>query len=98
MTLSYSKNESFKLFNDIASRYDFINSVLSFGLHYQWRRLVKKTLPQRSDLKVLDIATGTGDVAFETSQVSSCSACAGFGYVIWDDREGAGKSRCARAW
>ena len=65
MSLSYSKTESFKLFNDIAGRYDFINSVLSFGLHYQWRRLIRKTLPRRPSLSVLDLATGTGDVALE---------------------------------
>ena len=65
MTLSHSKTESFKLFNDIAGRYDLINSVLSFGLHYKWRKLVRETLPRRNDLRVLDLATGTADVALE---------------------------------
>ena len=65
MSLSHSKTESFKLFNDIAGRYDIINSVLSFGLHYGWRRLIRKTLPRRPNQKVLDLATGTGDVALE---------------------------------
>ncbi len=65
MALSHSKNESFKLFNDIAGRYDFINSVLSFGLHGKWRKLIRETLPRRNRMKVLDLATGTADVALE---------------------------------
>ncbi|NRA64634.1 MAG: bifunctional demethylmenaquinone methyltransferase/2-methoxy-6-polyprenyl-1,4-benzoquinol methylase UbiE [Pseudobacteriovorax sp.] len=65
MALSYSKNQSFKLFDDIAGRYDFINSVLSMGLHYRWRNLIRATLPRRNNLKVLDLATGTADVAIE---------------------------------
>lgn len=68
MSLSYSKSESFKLFDSIASRYDIINSVLSFGLHYGWRKLIRETLPRRPDIVVLDLATGTGDVAIELTK------------------------------
>lgn len=68
MSLSHSKTESFELFNDIASRYDSINTVLSFGLHYNWRRKIRKTLPRGSNLAVLDLATGTADVAIELSK------------------------------
>tara|TARA_Y100001960_G_C14423217_1_gene703942 strand:- start:76 stop:789 length:714 start_codon:yes stop_codon:yes gene_type:complete len=53
-----------KLFNDIARSYDFFNHFFSFGVDYYWRsRLVKKTNVSKQDL-VLDVATGTGDVAF----------------------------------
>ena len=65
MSVSFSKTESFKLFDSIARRYDIINSVLSFGLHYGWRRIVRETLPKRPNIQVLDLATGTGDVALE---------------------------------
>jgi len=65
MTISHSKTESFELFNAIATRYDFINSVLSLGLHAGWRREIRARLPQRHDMKVLDLATGTADVALE---------------------------------
>ena len=54
-----------RLFNDIARRYDFLNHFFSFGIDYYWRnRLVKLIQPQKNHI-VLDVATGTGDVAFK---------------------------------
>tara|TARA_B100000427_G_scaffold310908_1_gene301071 strand:+ start:375 stop:1091 length:717 start_codon:yes stop_codon:yes gene_type:complete len=54
-----------RLFNDIARRYDFLNHFFSFGIDYYWRsRLVKLIRPQKNHI-VLDVATGTGDVAFK---------------------------------
>ena len=53
-----------KLFNDIAKSYDFFNHFFSFGVDYYWRsRLVKKASISKQHI-VLDVATGTGDVAF----------------------------------
>jgi demethylmenaquinone methyltransferase/2-methoxy-6-polyprenyl-1,4-benzoquinol methylase len=53
-----------KLFNDIAKSYDFFNHFFSFGIDYYWRsRLVKKANISNEDI-ILDVATGTGDVAF----------------------------------
>ena len=63
MTGLHSKAESFQIFDSIANRYDFINSVLSFGLHGRWRRALLAYLPKRTQLRALDLATGTGDVA-----------------------------------
>lgn len=51
------------LFNQIAPRYDLLNRLLSFGQDQFWRRKVVNFLPERSDLRVLDIATGTADLA-----------------------------------
>ena len=54
-----------RLFNDIARRYDFLNHFFSFGIDYYWRnRLIKSIHPQKDHI-VLDVATGTGDVAFK---------------------------------
>jgi len=52
-------------FNDIASQYDLLNDLLSLGLHRAWKRsLVEEILNSRPNPdKVLDIATGTGDLA-----------------------------------
>ncbi|MDC2984637.1 bifunctional demethylmenaquinone methyltransferase/2-methoxy-6-polyprenyl-1,4-benzoquinol methylase UbiE [Candidatus Marinimicrobia bacterium] len=59
-----------KLFNDIAQRYDFLNHVFSFGIDYYWRsRLVKLIKPLKNH-HILDVATGTGDVAFKLSPKS----------------------------
>jgi demethylmenaquinone methyltransferase / 2-methoxy-6-polyprenyl-1,4-benzoquinol methylase len=51
-----------KMFDRIAPRYDILNRILSFGLDISWRRRVARCLPDRKDLKVLDLATGTGDL------------------------------------
>ena len=56
-----SKKVSFEIFNRIAQSYDFVNRILSFGLDIGWRKKVGALLPQRSNLRVLDLATGTAD-------------------------------------
>lgn len=50
------------MFNRIAPGYDRFNALASFGLHKNWREVMVRAIP--SGAKVLDIATGTGDVAF----------------------------------
>ena len=58
------KNLVTRLFNDIAKSYDFFNHFFSFGVDFYWRsKLVKKANASKEDV-VLDVATGTGDVAF----------------------------------
>lgn len=57
------KNESFKIFDQIAKTYDFLNHILSFGIDIYWRRRLLKLLPAKNELQVLDLATGTGDLA-----------------------------------
>lgn len=51
------------LFNQIAPRYDLLNRLLSFGQDQLWRKRVIEFLPEGSDLRVLDLATGTADLA-----------------------------------
>lgn len=57
------KKESFKIFNEIAGTYDFLNRALSMGIDVKWRKEFIRNLPPRRSLEVLDLATGTGDVA-----------------------------------
>ena len=57
------KSTSPKMFNAIAKRYDILNYVLSFGMDRGWRRQLARYLPSGEDLRVLDLATGTADVA-----------------------------------
>lgn len=59
---NYSTSESWKMFDRIAPRYDFLNRFLSFGLDVGWRKDLAKFLPQRQNLEILDLATGTADV------------------------------------
>lgn len=57
------KQQVEKMFDTISTNYDGLNRVISFGIDVKWRNkvvaIVKETLPK----KVLDIATGTGDLA-----------------------------------
>ncbi len=51
------------MFDGIAPRYDLLNRLISFGLDRSWRRALVSSLGGAS--RVLDVATGTGDVALE---------------------------------
>jgi demethylmenaquinone methyltransferase / 2-methoxy-6-polyprenyl-1,4-benzoquinol methylase len=51
------------MFDRISGRYDLLNRVLSLGLDRGWRRRLVDSLELRPGARVLDLATGTGDVA-----------------------------------
>ena len=57
------------MFNGIAKRYDFLNHFLSFGIDYYWRNEVLKIIKKHNPKTILDIATGTGDLAILSSKV-----------------------------
>ncbi len=58
------------MFDRIAHRYDLLNRLLSFGQDQGWRRRVLQFLPPRRAMHVLDMATGTGDLAMSMVQYS----------------------------
>jgi len=51
------------MFDRIAGRYDFLNHFLSLGIDKGWRRKAINTLKDIEPKKILDVATGTGDLA-----------------------------------
>jgi demethylmenaquinone methyltransferase/2-methoxy-6-polyprenyl-1,4-benzoquinol methylase len=53
------------MFNAIAHRYDFLNHALSLNVDRRWRRLLVDACNVKAGEHVLDVATGTGDVAIE---------------------------------
>jgi demethylmenaquinone methyltransferase/2-methoxy-6-polyprenyl-1,4-benzoquinol methylase len=54
------------MFDSIARRYDFLNHLLSFGIDRNWRRKAVKKISERfENPTILDVATGTGDLALE---------------------------------
>ncbi len=61
-TLKPSRIDVYKLFDRIASRYDLFNRISSFGLDVSWRKRLAVSLKDQKQLKVLDLATGTGDL------------------------------------
>lgn len=54
-----------QMFSAIASRYDLLNHVLSFGLDFGWRRKVAEETGTIQCRRILDVCTGTGDMAIE---------------------------------
>src|SRR5258708_5916149 len=50
-----------EMFDAIAPTYDRLNHLLSFGLDFYWRKMVRKQLPKGRELDLLDLATGSGD-------------------------------------
>lgn len=56
------------MFASIAPRYDLLNSVLSFCLHHYWRHQVVKMLNLSPNAHVLDLCTGTGDLALDLAR------------------------------
>lgn len=57
-----------EMFARIAPRYDLLNSLLSFWLHHYWRRRVVAMLRLSPNAHVLDICTGTGDLALDLAR------------------------------
>ena len=50
-------------FNKVATKYDFMNTLLSFGIHYLWKRTAIEMMHLKTGDRVLDICGGTGDLA-----------------------------------
>lgn len=63
------KEQIAHMFNDIAGRYDFLNRFMSLGIDIQWRKKALRLLKPLQPKKILDVATGTGDVAIMAQQI-----------------------------
>jgi demethylmenaquinone methyltransferase/2-methoxy-6-polyprenyl-1,4-benzoquinol methylase len=57
------KEQVAKMFDTISSKYDNLNRVISFGIDVKWRKKILKMVAQKNPINILDIATGTGDLA-----------------------------------
>ncbi len=69
MTTEIAQLGSGAMFDKIAHRYDFVNRVLSFGIDKSWRRRTVKRLQLGEHPRVLDVATGTGDLAIDIARM-----------------------------
>lgn len=54
-----------RMFGQIAGRYDLLNRVLSLGIDRRWRRRTVRLVAPSSDEPILDVCTGTADLALE---------------------------------
>ena len=57
------KGQVEKMFNNISKEYDILNRVISFGIDVSWRKKIVKILKSKNPSRILDVATGTGDLA-----------------------------------
>lgn len=71
------KDQVAGMFDDIAHRYDFLNGFLSAGLDKSWRKKALACLKDLQPKKILDVATGTADVAIMASGLLKPDAITG---------------------
>lgn len=57
------KEQVTQMFDNVSSNYDFLNRILTFGIDVSWRKKVVEMVSNQKAEKILDIATGTGDLA-----------------------------------
>jgi len=57
------KEQVTQMFDNVSSNYDFLNRILTFGIDVSWRKKVVQLVSDQKAEKILDIATGTGDLA-----------------------------------
>ena len=65
------KEQVTKMFDTISQEYDSLNRVISFGIDVSWRKKVLKLVKNSQPNRILDIATGTGDLAILMAQTSA---------------------------
>lgn len=63
------KEQVADMFNNIAKTYDFLNHFLSLGIDVIWRKMAINELKNNKPAHILDVATGTGDFAFEALRI-----------------------------
>ncbi len=64
------KEQVATMFNTISKNYDGLNRVISFGIDVSWRKKVVKIISKNNPQIILDIATGTGDLALMMSSLN----------------------------
>ena len=65
------KEQVTKMFDNISKEYDNLNRVISFGIDIKWRNKVVEIVGKTNPKTILDIATGTGDLAISLTKTSA---------------------------
>lgn len=65
------KEQVAQMFDTISGNYDGLNRVISFGIDVKWRKKVLKLVADTNPKTILDIATGTGDLAILMTQTNA---------------------------
>lgn len=83
-------------FNSVARKYDSMNTLLSLGIHYQWKRMAVRMMGLRPGDRVLDVCGGTGDLSRMAADYVTSSG----GVVLYDinwEMMAAGRPRLAQS-
>ena len=67
-TTKTKKEEVRDMFDNIAPTYDKLNHILSFSIDKMWRRRVVRLVRRLQPLRIMDLATGTGDLAIKMAK------------------------------
>ncbi len=65
------KEQVTKMFDTISGHYDGLNRVISFGIDIKWRKKVVNIVKSSQPQSILDIATGTGDLAINLAETNA---------------------------
>lgn len=65
------KEQVAEMFDTISENYDGLNRVISFGIDVKWRKKVVQLVKKSNPEKILDVATGTGDLAINLSKTGA---------------------------
>ncbi|WP_299255299.1 bifunctional demethylmenaquinone methyltransferase/2-methoxy-6-polyprenyl-1,4-benzoquinol methylase UbiE [uncultured Aquimarina sp.] len=65
------KEQVTEMFDTISGNYDGLNRVISFGIDVKWRKKVVKIVTNSKPTRVLDVATGTGDLAINLAKTGA---------------------------
>lgn len=68
---SSKKEQVTQMFDEISNKYDTLNRVISLGIDQSWRRKVVKIASETAPQRILDIATGTGDLAIALKKTNA---------------------------
>lgn len=66
-----------EMFDNIAPAYDFMNRAMTFGIDRSWRKKAIKMLAAKNPTSILDVATGTGDLAILMAQRTDARSITG---------------------
>lgn len=64
------KKQVEQMFDNISGNYDLLNRILSMGIDVSWRKKVVKSVQKAKPATILDIATGTGDLAIAMAKAT----------------------------
>jgi demethylmenaquinone methyltransferase/2-methoxy-6-polyprenyl-1,4-benzoquinol methylase len=69
---SSKKNQVEKMFDSISFEYDLLNGIMTFNNHKRWKKNILNIAKKLKPKNVLDIATGTADIAINLGSISDC--------------------------